>query len=47
VLGEMDSDPVRDKADHTLGVLADKIDPIYQSSSDFDSENGSEVYMVG
>jgi hypothetical protein len=28
-LGEIDSDPTRSKADHTLAVLADTIDPIY------------------
>jgi hypothetical protein len=28
-LGETDSDPTWSKADHTLAVLADTIDPIY------------------
>jgi hypothetical protein len=32
-LGETDSDPARGKADHTLAVLVDTIDPIYQSPS--------------
>jgi hypothetical protein len=47
VLGDMDSDPARDKFDHTLAVSVATTDPIYQSSSESNSENGGEVYMVG
>jgi hypothetical protein len=47
VLGKTDSDSARDKADHTLAVPAVTTDPIYQLPSEFDSEDGSEVYMVG
>jgi hypothetical protein len=36
-----------DKADHTRAVSAATIDPIYQSSLEFDSEGGGEIYMVG
>jgi hypothetical protein len=47
MLGETDLDLAWDKADHTLAVSAATIDPIYQSSSEFESEDGGEVYMVG
>jgi hypothetical protein len=43
----MDIDPAEDKADHTLVVLAAAIDPIFQLSSESDSEYGGQVYMVG
>jgi hypothetical protein len=43
----MDTDPTEDKADHTLVVLAATIDPIFQLSSESDSEYGGQVYMVG
>jgi hypothetical protein len=43
----MDTDPTEDKADHTLVVLAAAIDPIFQLSSESDSEYGGQVYMVG
>jgi hypothetical protein len=43
----MDSDPMGDKADHTLAFLVAATDPIYQSSPESDSEGGREVYMVG
>jgi hypothetical protein len=46
MLGETDSYPARDKANHTLAISAATIDPIYQSSSEPDSENDSEVCMV-
>jgi hypothetical protein len=46
-LGKTSSNPARDKADHTLAVLAATTDPIYQSSLEFDSNGGGEVYMVG
>jgi hypothetical protein len=46
-LGKTDSDPIGDKADHTLTVPAATIDPIYQSSLESDSKGGREVYMVG
>jgi hypothetical protein len=38
---------VGDKADHTLAVSAATTDPIYRSSSEFDSKGSGEVYMVG
>jgi hypothetical protein len=47
VLVETDLDPARDKADQTLVVLAATTNPIYQSSSESDFENGGEVYIVG
>jgi hypothetical protein len=47
VLGEMDSDPTQDKVDHTLAVPVATTDPIYQSSSESNSEDIGEVYMVG
>jgi hypothetical protein len=47
VLGKMDLDPARDKADHTRAVPAVVIDPFYLLSSEFDSEDNREVYMVG
>jgi hypothetical protein len=46
-LGEVDSDPARDKANHTLAVSAATTDPVYQLLSESDSEKGVEVYMVG
>jgi hypothetical protein len=46
-LGETDSDPTRDKANHTLATLTATTDPIYQSSLESNSENSGEVYMVG
>jgi hypothetical protein len=45
-LGETDMDPTEDKADHTQAVLTATIDPIYLPSSESDSEDGREVYMV-
>jgi hypothetical protein len=47
MLWEMESDPARDKTDHTLAASVATIDTIYQSSSESDSESGCEVYMVG
>jgi hypothetical protein len=44
-LGEMETDLVGDKADHTLAVLTAAIDLVYQSSSEYDSD-AREVYMV-
>jgi hypothetical protein len=46
-LGEMNTDPAEDKADHTLAVMAATIDPIHQPLSESNSEYGGEVYMVG
>jgi hypothetical protein len=46
-LGKMDQNPSRDKADHTLAVLAAITDPIHHSSPKSDSEGDREVYMVG
>jgi hypothetical protein len=43
----MDSDPTRDKTDHTLAISVATTDPIYQSSLEIDSEGGAEVYIVG
>jgi hypothetical protein len=43
----MDLDPARDKADHTRVVPTVVIDPFYLLSSEFDSEDNREVYMVG
>jgi hypothetical protein len=43
----MDSDPTRDKTDHTLAISVATTDPIYQSSLEIDSEGGGEVYIVG
>jgi hypothetical protein len=45
-LGEKDTDPVEDGADHTLAVQAAATDPINSRSSGSDSEYGREVYMV-
>jgi hypothetical protein len=42
---DSDSDLARDKADHTLAVLAATTDPIYHNRSH--SKNGGEVYVVG
>jgi hypothetical protein len=46
-LRKRDSDPARDKADHTLPVPTVTTDSIYQSPPESDSEGGGEVYMVG
>jgi hypothetical protein len=46
-MGKMDSDPARDKADHTLAIPIATIDPFYQSSLESNSEGSGEVYMVG
>jgi hypothetical protein len=46
-LGKTGSDPVGGKADHTLATLVATIDPIYQLSSECDSEGSGEVYIVG
>jgi hypothetical protein len=43
----MNLDPVGDKADHILAVPVATLDPIYQPSSESDSECGGEVYMMG
>jgi hypothetical protein len=45
-LGETDTDPMEDEADHTLTAQAAAIDPIISLSSGSDSEYGREVYMV-
>jgi hypothetical protein len=45
-LGEMDTDPVEDRADHTLAALAAATDLIYSPSSGSDSEYSREVYMM-
>jgi hypothetical protein len=44
--GEMDTNPMKDKADHTLAAQAVVIDSIYSPSSGSDSKYGREVYMV-
>jgi hypothetical protein len=46
-LGKTDPDPVGDKADHTLAILAATTDPIYQSSPESNSKGSGEVYMGG
>jgi hypothetical protein len=46
-LGKTDSNPMRDKADHSLAVPIATTDPIYQSSSESDFESGGVVYMMG
>jgi hypothetical protein len=46
-MGKIDSDPVGDKADHTMAVLIATTDPIYQSSLESRFEGDREVYMVG
>jgi hypothetical protein len=46
-LGKTDSDPSRDKADHTLAITTAIIDPIYQSPPESDFEGNREVFMVG
>jgi hypothetical protein len=46
-LGKVDLGPVGDKTDHTLALLAATTYPVHQSSSESDSEDGREVYMVG
>jgi hypothetical protein len=38
--------PAEDRADHTLATQAAATDPIYSASSGFDSEYGTQVYMV-
>jgi hypothetical protein len=43
---ETDSDPARDRADHTLAAPAATTDPIFQSSSESDSKNCGKIYMV-
>jgi hypothetical protein len=45
-LGEMDTYPIEDWADHTLAAQGAAADPIYSLSSESDSEYGREVYMV-
>jgi hypothetical protein len=45
-LGETDMDPTEDKAGHTQAILTATIDPICPPSSESDSEDGREVYMV-
>jgi hypothetical protein len=42
----MDSDPVGDKADHTLAISAATTDPIYQLSPESGSKGSGEVYIV-
>jgi hypothetical protein len=42
----MNTDPTKDKADHTLAVILASTDPICQSSLEFDSKYYREVYMV-
>jgi hypothetical protein len=44
--GEMDTDPIEDKVDHTPTARAATVDPIYSPSSGSYSEYGREVYMV-
>jgi hypothetical protein len=46
-LWETDSNPSRDKPDHTLAISTATTYPIYQSSSECDSDSSSEVHMVG
>jgi hypothetical protein len=45
-LGETDTDPVEDRADHTLATQAAATDLIYTPSSGSNSEYKREVYMV-
>jgi hypothetical protein len=45
-LGEKDTDPAKDKVDHTRAVLTAATDPICPPSSESNSEYDSEVYMV-
>jgi hypothetical protein len=45
-LGNTDSDPIGDKADHTLAVTLAIIDPI-SLSPDFDFDGDREVFKVG
>jgi hypothetical protein len=47
VLGEADSDPWGDKANHNQVGFPTTTDPIYQSPAKSNSEGGKEVYMVG
>jgi hypothetical protein len=46
VLGEVDSGPSGDKADHNQIGCPVTIDPICLSPSESDSNYGREVYMV-
>jgi hypothetical protein len=46
-LGETDSDPAPDKPNHILAISIATTYPIYQSSSECDSDSSSEVHMVG
>jgi hypothetical protein len=45
-LGETDTDPAKDKADHHLTVLTAATDPFCPCSLESDSEYDREVYMV-
>jgi hypothetical protein len=45
-LGETDTDPVEDRADHTLAAQAAIAYLIYSPLSGFDSKYDREVYMV-
>jgi hypothetical protein len=45
-LGETDTDPAEERADHTLAAQPAATDPIYSPSSESNSEYGREVYMV-
>jgi hypothetical protein len=44
--GETDTNPMVDKADHTVAAQAAAIDPIYSPSLGPDSKYRREVYMV-
>jgi hypothetical protein len=46
-LGEADSNPWGDKADHNKASSPTTTDPMYQSPPKFDSEGDREVFMVG
>jgi hypothetical protein len=46
-LGEENSYPLGDKADHNQDGSPATIDPIYQLPLESDSEGGWEVFMVG
>jgi hypothetical protein len=45
-LGEADTNPTKDKANHPLAILTAATDPICPSSSKSDSQYGREVYIV-
>jgi hypothetical protein len=45
-LGKTDTNPIKDRVDHTLTARATAIDLIYSLSLGSDSEYGREVYMV-